>query len=217
MQIAPGPSIAGHDRTHHRVLRIVKMLCGVLPWRRVTTTDVTTGHALSEFDPCGSLLQTFFAAIWRPGSWEIRLGKVLEVFAWSIHQFNPFACDPDLAFFGAAVSPQSREISKTPNCTFLPLYPGIFRCRSRSQRLLYPWSRGQAAVKSRRVIPNFQKRDAKQMIPVIPTFHELKSGFPGQTGKTWQRVLIGVFRRDVLALGRSGIRVNSDGRPVAVR
>ena len=61
VHVAPGPSIAGHDRAHDRMAGFVEMLCGVLSWRRIATADVAAGHTLAQRYPLSSLFEAFLA------------------------------------------------------------------------------------------------------------------------------------------------------------
>src|SRR4029077_11404405 len=47
---------------------------------------------------------------------------------------------------------------------------------------------------------NPQKQDAEQVIEILPTLHQLKSGSQSQSGKARQRVLVRVFCGDVFFL-----------------
>ena len=45
-----------------------------------------------------------------------------------------------------------------------------------------------------------QKHDAEQVMAILPILHQLKSGPQRETGEARQRVLVGIFRGDVLSL-----------------
>ena len=62
VQIAPGPLLPGHRRTHHWMLCLMEVFGRVLSRGGVTTADVATRQALTECDPLGTCFQALFAA-----------------------------------------------------------------------------------------------------------------------------------------------------------
>ena len=81
MHIAPRPFVTVHNRTHDWVLGFMKVLCRVLPGRRIATAHVGTCHALSQSDPLSPFLQTFLACSGRMRRREISFRQMLQVFA----------------------------------------------------------------------------------------------------------------------------------------
>lgn len=72
VNVAPSPVLAGFNRTHHGMLRLVEVPGRVAPWRGITTADVATSHALAQMDPLRPFLQTLLAPPWR--SWWRKIG-----------------------------------------------------------------------------------------------------------------------------------------------
>src|SRR5215467_7672282 len=87
VHVAPGPSLPGHNRTHHWMVRLVEMLCRVFAGRRVATAHVATGQALTQRNPPGAFFQAFFAGDWHTRRRKVGLAQVLKMFAWRVHTF----------------------------------------------------------------------------------------------------------------------------------
>jgi hypothetical protein len=89
VHVAPGPSLAGHDRTHHWMLCFVEMLRRMFAGRRIATAHMAAGHALAQRHPRGAFFQAFFAGDWHARTRKVRSGEVLKMFAWLAHTFSP--------------------------------------------------------------------------------------------------------------------------------
>lgn len=60
IDVTPHPTFAGLERGHHRVMGSVEVFCCVVPWRAVTTADVSAREAETQVKPARTSLQTFF-------------------------------------------------------------------------------------------------------------------------------------------------------------
>src|SRR5262249_37346051 len=104
VHVAPGPSLPGHNRTHHWMVRLVEMLCRVFAGRRVATAHVATGHALTQRNPPGAFFQAFFAGDWHARRRKVGLTQVLKMFAWLVHTFCPLTLVLDCFRFASNCS-----------------------------------------------------------------------------------------------------------------
>jgi hypothetical protein len=59
----PAPILAGLNGLHDRVLRVMKVFSGVLVFRRVAATHMTTLHAEAQMYPGVAGFQTLLAAV----------------------------------------------------------------------------------------------------------------------------------------------------------
>jgi hypothetical protein len=89
MHVAPGPSLSGHNRTHHGMLCFVEMFGRVFAGRRVATAHMAASHALAQRHPASALFQAFFAGEWQGRRRKVGLGKMLQMFTWLAHTFAP--------------------------------------------------------------------------------------------------------------------------------
>jgi len=90
VHVAPGPSVSGHNRTHHWMLCFVEMSGSVFAGRRVATAHVTAGQTLAQRRPLSAFFQAFFAGEWHGRRRKVGLGKILEMITWLVHTFFPF-------------------------------------------------------------------------------------------------------------------------------
>jgi hypothetical protein len=60
IDIAPGPAFAWLEGCHHRVARVVEMMCGVPARRTIATADVATTQAEPEMNPGRAQFQALF-------------------------------------------------------------------------------------------------------------------------------------------------------------
>ena len=51
IDITPGPVLARLKESHHGMVRVVEMFCGMAAWRAVTTADVTAREAEPQMNP----------------------------------------------------------------------------------------------------------------------------------------------------------------------
>jgi hypothetical protein len=65
---APGPFLARLEGSHHRVVSLVKVLCGVTAGRAVTTSDVTASETKPKMDPRRTVFQALFTSVCPGGS-----------------------------------------------------------------------------------------------------------------------------------------------------
>ena len=77
------------------MVRLVEMLGRVFARRRVATTHVATGHALTQRNPPGAFFQAIFADDWRARRRKVGLAQVLKMFAWLVHTFCPLTLGLD--------------------------------------------------------------------------------------------------------------------------
>jgi hypothetical protein len=60
VHVAPGPELTRLDRANQRMLRLVKVLCGVLVLGRIAAANMTTDEAQAQMDPSIANLDTLF-------------------------------------------------------------------------------------------------------------------------------------------------------------
>src|ERR1022692_75858 len=62
INVTPFP-IAGLERLHHRMCRLLEVLVGVLTGRRIAAADVSAAQAFAQLHPTLTRLETFFTAL----------------------------------------------------------------------------------------------------------------------------------------------------------
>jgi hypothetical protein len=63
VDITPNPGFSGFNRAHERVLGMMKMLGGVLVFRRITAADIAALQTQPQMNPGVAHLYAFFARV----------------------------------------------------------------------------------------------------------------------------------------------------------
>src|SRR6185312_3328903 len=124
VDIAPAPILARLEALHHRVLRRVEMLGGVLAGRLIAATDMAANQAHPQVNPAAMRLQAFLATL-RGTRGDV--ADLIEVRAGCGHWHDPFG-GPGFMPFWAGSARFSIRRAREPWRQSIPVATRCIRC-----------------------------------------------------------------------------------------